>query len=156
MKKLITVVTFCVLVTNMYSQKSFNSISFSKFLTTTGSPSILDYGVFAKKDAANNLKVTETIKSGTININTTDLSVVVKTEGGADMIYKILSIYNEEKEKNHDKTLKIPCSDVRGIQYLLTIIRNDAFKKINQMNVQILQDNGDGYKYTCSYLKDLF
>lgn len=156
MKKVITTIALCTLLTTVFAQKKFNTIMFSKYYTTTGSPGMLDYGVFAKKGAASNLKMTETIKSGTIDINIIDSIITIKTEGDTDKIFKMKNINEEEKDKYKTKRLSISCINKAGNQFNLKIIRDETLKRINQMQVTINQNNDDGDMYISTYLEDLY
>ena len=156
MKKLITAIAFCVLLTNVYAQKIFNVINFTEFLTTSGNGSMLDYGVFATKESKSKLAVDNTVAVGTININTIDSTITIKVSGKADEVYKISTIYNEEKGQYKSKVLKIACINSNKTYFYFKIELTENLKKMNIMYVTLLQDNNDGYKFTCTYLKDLF
>ena len=156
MKKLITAFAFCVLLTNVYAQKIFNVINFTEFLTTSGSGSMLDHGVFAIKNSKSNFAVEGTVAAGTININTIDSTITIKVSGKADAVYKISTIYNEEKGQYKSKILKIACRNSSKTYFNFKIERTDNLKKMNIMYVTLLELNNDGYKFTCTYLKDLF
>ena len=156
MKKIITAVAFCVILTNVFAQKVFNVINFTEFLTTSGSGGMLDYGVFATKESKSKFAVEGTVAPGTININTIDSTISIKVSGKADAVYKISTIYNEEKGQYKSKTLIIACRNSSKTYFNFKIERTDNLKKMNIMYVTLLQDNNDWYKFTCTYLKDLF
>ena len=156
MKKLSTAVAFCVILTNVFAQKNFNVINFTEFLTTSGNGSMLDQGVFAIKNSKSNFAVEGTVAAGTININTIDSSITIKVSGKADAVYKISTIYNEEKGQYKSKTLIIACRNSSKTYFNFKIERTDNLKKMNIMYVTLLELNNDGYKFTCTYLKDLF
>jgi len=156
MKKLITAVAFCVILTNVFAQKNFNVINFTEFLTTSGSGSMLDQGVFATKESKSNFAVEATVAAGTISINTIDSTITIKLSGKADQVYKISTIYDEEKGQYKSKTLKIACINSSKTDFYFKIERTENLKKMNIMYVTLLQRNNDGYKFTCTYLKDLF
>lgn len=156
MKKVLYTIAICLFITNVFAQKEFKPISFNKFLTTTGNPSALDQGVFAKKGGYDNLKVIITEKPGTINISSAEMNITVKTDGEADKIFKIHTINKEEKNQYKAKITRISCEDKMGNQYDLVITRDENSKNINQMHVTIKQSNNDGYDFTCPYSKELF
>lgn len=156
MKKIFTAVALCILLTNVFAQKSFNIINFTEFLTTSGSGSMLDQGVFATKGSKSNFAVDKTVAAGTININTLDSTITIKIEGKSNVIYKIRTVYEEEKGQYKSKTLKISCGNSSRKDCDLKIERTENFKKVNLMFVTLLEPNNDGYKFTCTYLKDLF
>ena len=159
MKKLLYTIACSFIAINGFSQKNFTQIEFSKVLTRSGSPSALDYGIYAKKNATNNLKVDMTEKPGTININLKDSVITVKMDGSEDKVFKILYIADEEKHKFNKKTyrsLTMSCKNKKGIDFTVKISRDDDGKKMNIMDVSILQSNNDGNEYTCAYIKNLF
>ncbi len=145
-----------MLLSSAFAQKNFNTITFSRFLTSTGNGSALNQGVFAIKGSANNLKVDRTEKTGTININTADSTITVKCDGDEDKIFKIGTVYKEEKNQYKTQTVLITCKDKMRTDFSLIITRDKSGKASNQMNVKIIEANNDGYEYTCTYLKDLF
>ncbi len=156
MKKLLFTITLSLIIGNVFAQKNFNPIIFSKSLTTTGNPSVMDQGVFAKKDSYDNLKVNMSDKSGTILIDANQSTITVKTDLEADKVFKIRTINKEEKDKYKVKTVRISCEDNMAVQYDLIITRNSNSKETNQMIVKIIKPNNDGYQFTCTYLKDLY
>ena len=156
MKKVLYSIAFSLIIFTASAQKKFNTIVFKDFLTRSGSPSMLDYGVFAKKDAVSTLQVIKTEKAGTINISTIDSTITVKTAGAEDQLFKITLIMEEEKDKYKNKTLKIYCEDKMKKGFVLLIDRNENFRKSDLMYVSITHDNNDdGNKYSCTYLKNL-
>ncbi len=156
MKKLLFTIAISMVLNSVLAQKNFNTITFSKFLTTTGSPSPLNQGIFAIKGSVNNTKVEGTDKPGTINISVAESTVTVKCDGEVDKVFKIVTINKETKEQYKSLRLSITCKDNTGADYSLIITRTKFSKEVNQMNVAIVQINGDGFNYTCTYLKDLF
>lgn len=159
MKKLLYTIACSFIAINGFSQNNFKQIDFSQIKTTSGTPSLLDYGIYANKNATNNLKVDVTKKTGTININVKDSVITVKMDGSEDKVFKISNISEEEKIKYKKKTYKkliISCKNKTGIDFTLKISRDDDGEKMNQMDVSIQRSNGDGDEYTCTYLKDLF
>ena len=116
----------------------------------------MNQGVFATKDAYKNLKVDNTEKAGTIDIEAVESTITVKCNGEQDIVYKIISINKEEKNQYKTQTVLIPCKDKKGTDFSLIISRDKTGKAANQMNVKIIEANNDGFEYTCSYLKDLF
>ena len=89
MKKLITTVAFCVLLTNVYAQNNFKTIAFSKYLTTQHSPMMKDNGSYGTM-------TTETVKAGTIDINRIESIIMIKRDGRTDEIYIIKKYTKKE------------------------------------------------------------
>ena len=155
MKQLLYTIACSFIAISAFSQKNFKQIDFSEVKISKGHPSLLDYG---NPNVKSNLTVDVTKSPGTININAKDSVVTVKMDGSADKVFKILYIADEEKHKFNKKTyrsLSISCKNKTGVDFTLIISRDDNGKKMNIMNVSILQSNGDGDEYTCTYLKDL-
>ena len=127
MKKLLYIIALSLVVTCTFAQKNFKTITFTRFLTTTGNPNIMDQGVFAKKDSYKDLKVEQTDKTGTININTAEEIITVKCPGEEDKIFKIGTVYQDKKDEYKTQTLLITCKDKMGVNYSLIIIHSHQF-----------------------------
>lgn len=149
MKKLITTVAFCVLLTNVYAQNNFKTIAFSKYLTTQHSPMMKDNGSYGTM-------TTETVKAGTIDINRIESIITIKRDGRTDEIYIIKKIYEERADAFKNMNTSISCKNRNGDEYFLTITKNDNYESMGIMKVKIENTSGYGDDFTCSFLKDLY
>ena len=106
MKKLLYTIACSFIAINGFSQNNFKQIDFSQIKTTSGTPSLLDYGIYANKNATNNLKVDVTKKTGTININVKDSVITVKMDGSEDKFLKFPTFLKKKKLSIKRKRIK--------------------------------------------------